>query len=289
MFRYGATTLQANTWYHVTGVYDAATSELARVSQRPARRRHAGRHGHVDTAELVCQRQHRPAPDGQQLQLQRSHRRRPHLQQGTDAGRDPGGHEHPGRRQAPATRQPPTAPTNLAGDRGELDARSTSPGRPRPTTSRVTGYRVERCQGAGCSSFAEIAQPTGHDVLGHRAKPLDELLLPRARRRRRAQPRPLLGDRERDDAGSPLPLRTFICGVAHGHRARLLSTSVGVIFSTMTRAPTAKNSVFRNCAYSLLIADASGGSTFGGCSRSRVLSPLSPLRHPSERASQPKL
>ena len=28
MFRYGATTLQANTWYHVTGVYDAATSQL---------------------------------------------------------------------------------------------------------------------------------------------------------------------------------------------------------------------------------------------------------------------
>ena len=28
MFRYGATTLQANTWYYVTGVYDAATSAL---------------------------------------------------------------------------------------------------------------------------------------------------------------------------------------------------------------------------------------------------------------------
>ena len=28
MFRYGATTLQANTWYFVTGVYDAATSSL---------------------------------------------------------------------------------------------------------------------------------------------------------------------------------------------------------------------------------------------------------------------
>ena len=28
MFRYGATALQANTWYHVTGVYNAATSEL---------------------------------------------------------------------------------------------------------------------------------------------------------------------------------------------------------------------------------------------------------------------
>ena len=85
MFRYGATTLQANTWYYVTGVYDAATSAAARLSERPARRRHAARHGHRDTTELDRQRQHRPAPDGQQLQLQRSHRRRPHLQQGTDA------------------------------------------------------------------------------------------------------------------------------------------------------------------------------------------------------------
>src|SRR5436190_20924979 len=25
----------------------------------------------------------------------------------------------------------------------------------------VTGYRVERCQGAGCSNFAQIAAPTG--------------------------------------------------------------------------------------------------------------------------------
>ena len=28
LFRYGATILQANTWYHVTGVYDAAASTL---------------------------------------------------------------------------------------------------------------------------------------------------------------------------------------------------------------------------------------------------------------------
>jgi Concanavalin A-like lectin/glucanases superfamily len=28
VYRYGATTLQANTWYHVTGVYNSATSEL---------------------------------------------------------------------------------------------------------------------------------------------------------------------------------------------------------------------------------------------------------------------
>ena len=28
MFRYGATTLQPNTWYHIAGVYDAATQSL---------------------------------------------------------------------------------------------------------------------------------------------------------------------------------------------------------------------------------------------------------------------
>ena len=28
MFRYGATTLQPNTWYHVAGVYDAAAQTL---------------------------------------------------------------------------------------------------------------------------------------------------------------------------------------------------------------------------------------------------------------------
>ena len=28
MFRYGATTLQANTWYYVTGVYNAATRTM---------------------------------------------------------------------------------------------------------------------------------------------------------------------------------------------------------------------------------------------------------------------
>ena len=65
----------------------------------------------------------------------------------------------------------------------------------------VTGYRVERCQGAGCSNFAEIAQPTGTTFSDSGQKRLDELLLPRARDRRRPQPRPLLRDRNRDDAG----------------------------------------------------------------------------------------
>ena len=42
MIRYGATTLQANAWYHVTGVYNAATSEL-----------HVYVNGQLDDATLV--------------------------------------------------------------------------------------------------------------------------------------------------------------------------------------------------------------------------------------------
>jgi chitodextrinase len=42
MLRYGATTLQANTWYYVTGVYNAATSEL-----------HVYRNGQLDDGTLV--------------------------------------------------------------------------------------------------------------------------------------------------------------------------------------------------------------------------------------------
>jgi Concanavalin A-like lectin/glucanases superfamily len=42
MFRYGATTLRAGTWYHVAGVYDAATSEL-----------HVYLNGQLDDGELL--------------------------------------------------------------------------------------------------------------------------------------------------------------------------------------------------------------------------------------------
>ena len=59
----GRPRMQANTWYHVTGVYNAATSEL-----------HVYLNGQLDDgtllgtvtadpAELDRQRQHRPAPD----------------------------------------------------------------------------------------------------------------------------------------------------------------------------------------------------------------------------------
>ena len=67
----------------------------------------------------------------------------------------------------------------------------------------VTGYRVERCLGAGCTTFAEIAAPSGtgttyNDTDRRRQQ---HLPLPRPRHRRRPQPRPLLPDRHRNHPG----------------------------------------------------------------------------------------
>src|SRR6266853_1802381 len=60
---------------------------------------------------------------------------------------------------APPDITPPTAPTGLT-----ATAASTSQINIAWTASTdnvaVTGYRVERCQGAGCTSFAQIATPT---------------------------------------------------------------------------------------------------------------------------------
>ena len=93
----------------------------------------------------------------------------------------------------------PTAPTGLtataAGRR-----RSTSAGRPRPTTSASAGYQVERCQGAGCTNFAQIATPTA-TTYGDTGLAARDLPLPGPGRRRRRQPQHLLQCRHGDDAG----------------------------------------------------------------------------------------
>ena len=74
----------------------------------------------------------------------------------------------------------------------------------------VTQYRIERCQGAGCSNFVEIATTALRATeLGPHC--FDRLLLPGARAGRRPQPRPLLEHGERYDAecvsapAEPLP------------------------------------------------------------------------------------
>jgi chitodextrinase len=54
--------------------------------------------------------------------------------------------------------QPPTAPSNLtatvSGSQINLSWTAST------DNIGVTGYRVERCQGAGCTTFAQIATPT---------------------------------------------------------------------------------------------------------------------------------
>jgi len=60
---------------------------------------------------------------------------------------------------APPDTTPPTAPTNLtatAASPSQIDLAWTAS----TDNVGVTGYRVERCQGAACSNFAQIAAPT---------------------------------------------------------------------------------------------------------------------------------
>ena len=99
------------------------------------------------------------------------------------------------------TRQPPTAPTNLsatAASPTQINLSWTAA----TDNVAVTGYRVERCQGAGCSNFAEIAPADRDDVLRHGPQS------PRRATRYRvravdaaANLGPYSSDRDRDDAG----------------------------------------------------------------------------------------
>ena len=161
MFRYGATTLQANTWYHVTGVYDAATAQL-----------HVYLNGQLDDGALLGT----VTSSQQNSSVNVNIGRRP-----TGNGFNTNGRIDDvriyGRALTLAEIQadmntavaggggggdliPPTAPTNstaTAASSTQIDL-SWSPA---TDNVLVTGYRVERCQGAGCSVFAEIAQPAG--------------------------------------------------------------------------------------------------------------------------------
>ena len=67
----------------------------------------------------------------------------------------------------------------------------------------VTGYRVERCQGAGLHHLRRDRRPQRHrhHVQRHGRRRHQHLPLPRPRHRRRPQPRPLLADRDRDHPG----------------------------------------------------------------------------------------
>ena len=132
--------------------------DLQRVDAAPVRQRDAGgvdrADGHdrdVDEPVADRRRQHlRPV-------LRRPDRRSPRLQRRADRRADP---NRPGHRRStlrvPDT-TPPTQPGTLTATRssgGEVDL---SWGASTDNVG-VTGYKVERCQGAGCTNFAQIAR-----------------------------------------------------------------------------------------------------------------------------------
>ena len=158
MFRYGATTLQANTWYHVTGVYNAATSEL-----------HVYLNGQLDDGTLL----------GTVTAAQQN------SSANVNIGRRPGSNSfnHNGRIDDVRIYNRALTPAEIQADMntpvGGGAGDTTAPTAPASLTATaasptqvnlswsaatdnvaVTGYRVERCQGAGCTTFAEIAAPS---------------------------------------------------------------------------------------------------------------------------------
>ena len=112
---------------------------------------------------------------------------------------------------------PPTAPSNLV---------ATATGNTSINLSwtaatdnvGVTGYRVERCQGAGCTTFAQIATPAGTTLWRYRADGGHQLQLSRTGDRRGDQPRSVLEHGERHhDVGGPDAAHGAIEPRGHGH------------------------------------------------------------------------
>jgi len=159
MIRYGATVLQLNQWYHVAGVYDAQAQTMTVYLN-----------GVADNGTLLGRMGNMQLPASLNMLIgQRADAARDYNFSGVidevriynraltqaeiqaDMGVSAGG--------PPPDTTPPTAPTGLS-----ATAAGTTQINLAWTASTdnvgVTGYRVERCQGAGCTTFAQIATLT---------------------------------------------------------------------------------------------------------------------------------
>ncbi len=89
--------------------------------------------------------------------------------------------------QAPPDTEPPSAPGTLNASAVSASQIDLSWG-PATDNVGVTQYRIERCQGTGCSIFSEVATTSRHELREQRPGRLDDLLLPGARRGRGSPP-----------------------------------------------------------------------------------------------------
>jgi RHS repeat-associated protein len=157
MARYGATTLQLNQWYHVAGVYDAQAQTLTVYLN-----------GQVDNGALVGT----VTPTQLDALINVNIGKRPSLNGYEFSGtiddvriynRALNQAEIQADMAVPASAPPPdTTPPTAP---GSLSATATNAAQINLSWTAstdnvgVTNYQLERCQGAGCSAFVQIATP----------------------------------------------------------------------------------------------------------------------------------
>jgi chitodextrinase len=157
-----------------------------------------------------------------------------------------------------ADTQAPTAPTGLSAtavSQSQVNLAWTAS----TDNVGVTGYSVERCQGAGCTDFVQVATPSGtayNDTLlqsatsySYRVRAADAAANLSGYSTVQSAATLTAGQCGRSSA-------VWLTGMEHG----VVSTAGGGIFSTLTGVPTADNTIARTGAYSLQIADASASS-----------------------------
>ncbi|HXK18839.1 MAG TPA: LamG-like jellyroll fold domain-containing protein, partial [Polyangiaceae bacterium] len=163
MARYGASALQLNQWYYLTGVYDAAARTLnvylngaldngtligtvTSAQQNSALNvnigRRAGAVGYAFNGTIDEVRIYDRALSPAEIQLD--------MQLSVTGGGAP----------SPADASAPSAPGTLTATASGSTQVNLAWGAASDNVG-VTGYRVERCAGSGCASFAQIATPTG--------------------------------------------------------------------------------------------------------------------------------
>jgi chitodextrinase len=160
MFRYGTNPLQASQWYYVTGVYDAAARTLDVYLN-----------GVLDSGTLVgtvsaTQQNsplnvnigHRPGASGYDFngtidEVRIYNRALTPAEIQADMGTGVGGG-------TPLDTIAPSAPGTLTATASGSTQVNLAWGAASDNVG-VAGYRVERCAGSGCTTFAQIATPTG--------------------------------------------------------------------------------------------------------------------------------